>query len=184
MVLIGNFNESLKGDSGGIARLAERCDLMDVMSHVHGNCEIPTQVNSKKRIDFALATPRATNAIMHCGYEPFTHYLNTNHRAMFIDFDTTCLFINDTLDLPPMSGRDITFTCPKQVTHYLEHMGTLIKSCNILERTINLLECPVPNHVQAEPLDRDLLQFALATDKACKNIPRTPMVCPLSQTLN
>ena len=88
-----------------------------------------------------------------CGHEPFAHRINTDHRALCMDFDADLLFGNKTLALAPMKGREIQATCRSQVAVYLESFGKLIESRNLLDRSTESLKADNPNHELAERLD-------------------------------
>ena len=74
--------------------------------------------------------PALLPAIQAYGYEPFNDLIITDHRGMYIDFDTQLLFGSKTAVLPPMSGRDIHSTNPHQITSYFKLKQTYLDHQN------------------------------------------------------
>ena len=84
LILIGDFNEELGGDPAGMANICSKLgSMIDVMLQHHGSDDIATYARGRKRLDYAMCTSKAAEAIDHCGYEPFNHRLTSDHRGFF-----------------------------------------------------------------------------------------------------
>jgi hypothetical protein len=71
IILTGDFNEALGNESDGIFRLCTTFNLVDLMFTLHDSRTIPTYARSRKRLDYALATPMEAHTVINGGYEPF-----------------------------------------------------------------------------------------------------------------
>jgi hypothetical protein len=54
-----------------------------------------TYLRGRTRIDYALISPALETAVTAVGYQPFHHTAITDHRAIFVDFNTAHLFGNE-----------------------------------------------------------------------------------------
>lgn len=72
ILLAGDFNEELGGDSGPVAKVIAKLSLIDLANHKHTlDHEAPTQARGSKRLDCMLGTPRVAASMKKCGHEPF-----------------------------------------------------------------------------------------------------------------
>lgn len=92
IILVGDFNEALGTEPGGITEVAAECNLVDIMSAMHPDLQQPvTYMHGRKRLDYLLTSPRVSEAARLCGYEEFQHRIYSDHRAYFVGFDTQAL---------------------------------------------------------------------------------------------
>ena len=91
---MGDFNEVLGVHSHGMSKACRELDLTDAIHYFHGPPETPfsTWIDGKETLDYILVSRSLLPFIKACGYEPFLHHINEDHRGMFIDFDATALF--------------------------------------------------------------------------------------------
>lgn len=148
-----------------MTKLCSDFELVDIFQDRHGFGEFATYSRGTKRIDYCLATPRASTAAKFIGYDPFGHRLFSDHRELFVDFDTHILFGDALATMPPLKHRDIKSNNPKQVTIYLEELHRMCKSRNIFQHIDQLLQLESPDHALAETLMRDMDQFRQAAVK-------------------
>jgi hypothetical protein len=141
-LVIGDFNERIGEDPRGISKLAAQFQLEDIMHRHHQHLNEPaTYARGQKRIDYALGTKAIANAVVTCGYEPFNYRFHTDHRALFLDFDTQKLFGTPTQNLAPFPLRTLHSNNIRQVTQYIQekHRITLLER-NAVERGKRLSE--------------------------------------------
>ena len=120
IILVGDFNEPLVPDISNMAKVAQDLDLVDIHSHRHPHLPEPaTYIRGRHRIDYALLSQDLCTSVTACGYEPFHYRTTSDHRQMFLDFDTTKLFGNETERLAAMAFRDIRSKDAKSNTVYL-----------------------------------------------------------------
>jgi hypothetical protein len=119
-IIIGDFNEVLGSDPGGVTQLAAECQLVDIMSVLHPNQTPPARyTRGQKRLDYVLATSRVTEAARFGGYEEFQNQVHTDHRAYYIDFDTQALFSTPLQALARYAARGLHSNNIAQCTKFL-----------------------------------------------------------------
>ena len=90
---MGDFNEHVTDPRSTLQKLALDCRLVDVWAKLHPTeTEPATYLYGKKRLDYILISASLVPAVTAIGYEPFHEYLPTDHRGVFIDFETKALF--------------------------------------------------------------------------------------------
>lgn len=150
ILLIGDFNERIGEDPSGMSKIAAQFELQDILKTQHGHLSEPaTYARGHKRLDYALATPAVANAVIACGYEPFNYRFHTDHRAIFLDFDTQKLFGSTTQSLVNYPLRNLHSNNIRQVTSYVQEKHRLLSQCNAFERG-NQLEASGNRHKFAE----------------------------------
>eukprot|EP00521_Asterionellopsis_glacialis_P004847 CAMPEP_0195270594 /NCGR_PEP_ID=MMETSP0706-20130129/14458_1 /TAXON_ID=33640 /ORGANISM="Asterionellopsis glacialis, Strain CCMP134" /LENGTH=146 /DNA_ID=CAMNT_0040325925 /DNA_START=68 /DNA_END=504 /DNA_ORIENTATION=+ len=89
ILLLGDFNENIEDKSSGLKCIMEKFQLLDIFHHKIGHSQFNTFQSGSAKIDFALATtPKVAAAITTCGYKAFSRRLVSDHRGLFIDFNT------------------------------------------------------------------------------------------------
>jgi exonuclease III len=168
LILLGDFNEALGDESNGISKICGAIGMVDIMHSLHDSHQVATYARGRKRLDYALATPRTAKTITYGGYEPFNHRFVSDHRAFFLDFDEAALFGSESPSLPPLHKRDLHAKSPKEVTKYLEAKYDLLAQRNLFNQVTELCKAPHPNHELAEQIDQDLHCLSIAAAKQCQ----------------
>jgi hypothetical protein len=120
VILVGDFNEPMN-ERSSMARIASTHSLVDILFQRNSHLPEPnTYVRGSNRIDYALITPDLLPAVQRCGYEPFQKRVTSDHRGLFLDFNTNLLFGNDTQPLGPLSMRDFTAKSAANNSKYIE----------------------------------------------------------------
>jgi hypothetical protein len=165
LLVIGDFNEQIGETPQGIARLAAEFDLTDIyrMQHPHLQ-DIATYIRGSKRLDYALGSTILAQAVRACGYEQFNFRFHTDHRALFIDFDTETLFGSATQTLVNHASRILHSNNVKQVTQYIKQKHAMLTACNAFARVEELAK-PGIRHQFAERLDADLLRISIIAER-------------------
>jgi exonuclease III len=92
IILMIDAIEPMGKDSNGVNAIASKCNLID--AHVSKNIEAAdtaTYARGSKKIDYIMISPSLIDMITECGILPFYHEINSDHRGMYIDFDTKAL---------------------------------------------------------------------------------------------
>jgi exonuclease III len=167
IILLGDFNEAFGSDPDGMVKIAMDNDLVNVMETWNSNSLPATYARGNKCIDYVLASPDILPAIVSAGYEPFNEKFHTDHRAYFIDFDTTLLFGSTTQHLSSLEPRIMSSTNITQVTQYIRKKYELLEQHNAFSRSQQLTR-EGNRHVYAERLDRDVTMASLTAEKSVK----------------
>jgi hypothetical protein len=120
IIMVGDLNKPLVPDTSNMAKVVQDLDLVDIFSHRHPHLPEPaTYILGRHRIDYALLSQDLCTSVTACGYEPFHYRTTSDHRQLFLDFDTTKLLGNETERLAAMAFRDIRSKDAKSNTVYL-----------------------------------------------------------------
>jgi hypothetical protein len=150
IILGGDFNESLTQSRSGMRSLAIQCQLTDVWSYKYPGVEFNTHHPGSKRIDYVLVTPNLIPGVKSVGCFPFKYRGKSDHRGLYIDFDTQVLFGNATHKLAPAPNRGFKLTDPFAVTTYLTCVGQHSRSNNLFTLSDTLATLDAPDHELAE----------------------------------
>ena len=167
ILLMGDFNEVFGSDVDGIQKLATTCGLLDLMTLRHSSTPPATYARGRTRLDYALATDHVAQALSHSGYEPFNAKFPSDHRAYFLDFDTSKLFGTETQTLGKHADRILRSNNVTQTTQYIKVKYDLLLAHNAFERG-EQLHISGDRHEFAERLDRDVVRASLAAEKQMK----------------
>jgi hypothetical protein len=95
------------------------CGLTDVWAHWDPGEEFNTRHPGQKRIDYVLVSPDVVPCGTAAGYFPFKYHGNSDHRNIYVDFDTTKLFGNETTRLANLVHRGLCSKDPFACTPYM-----------------------------------------------------------------
>jgi hypothetical protein len=168
LLLIGDFNEVLGEEQTGMVKIQRELGLTDLMDHHHGVSNAPNSwIRGKNRIDFALGSKHVAKSLMKCGYDPFHFRIRSDHRGMFMDFDTKKLFGSQAPVMPKLPHRGVNASDPRSVRTFVKEKAQYLRSHNILQRLRELNETAVPLHDLAEKIDRDNVRASKHAEKKC-----------------
>ncbi len=92
IILSGDLNEEVGTDVDGFTRLSAKWELVEIIQHHHGTTqEPPTYVRGTRRLDYAFCTPNLVPSITSCGILPYSKIIDSDHRAIYVDFSTSAL---------------------------------------------------------------------------------------------
>ena len=164
ILLLGDFNEAFGSDVDGMTKLAATCGLLDLMSSRHSSSPPATYARGRKRLDYALATTHVAESLQSAGYEPFNSKFPSDHRAFFLDFNTTALFGTETQQLGKYADRILRSSNVAQTTQYIKAKYDILVQNNAFERG-DRLSNPGDRHQFAERLDKDVLAASLSAER-------------------
>jgi exonuclease III len=168
IILLGDFNETLDDHHSNMLTIASECELIDPWNQLYPNqSTLPTYIRGSKRLDYALISPKLVQSITAIGYLPFHYLSSTNHRALFLDFDTNKLFGNDNITLASEAGRSFTSRDPKTTETYIDTFWNHAMNNNLFTKIDTALEADhVPTQL-LEQIDAMITQCCDLADKAC-----------------
>jgi hypothetical protein len=101
IILSGDLNEVLRDDPSEFASITTAFKHTDVYRHRHGLDEPATYQRGHHRLDYILCTSSLLPVVTACGILPFKLLSESNHRTVYVDFDTQLLFGSLLSELPP-----------------------------------------------------------------------------------
>jgi exonuclease III len=97
IIVGGDWNETLEDRRSRLLKLATNCNLTHPWLLRHPDIpDFKTQDQGSRRINSVLVSHRLASCIQGIGYAPFKYITNSDHRPLFIDFDTKALFGDET----------------------------------------------------------------------------------------
>lgn len=150
-----------------MAQLCSNFDLIDLFKYQHGCDDVPTYSRGPNHLDYCLCSCQAADTITSCGYEPFCLRMFSDHRAFFLDFDSSKLFGSELGTMPPLTTQDIRSNHPADVTVYIQELDCMMESRNVFTQAQELFDSPLRNDSLAEILSRDMDQFRTGAAKHC-----------------
>ncbi|KAI2509161.1 hypothetical protein MHU86_5280 [Fragilaria crotonensis] len=145
-----------------MSKIAGQLGLIDVFARRNSSTPPVTYARGTKRLDYALASPAVSDAVISAGYEAFNAHIVSDHRGFYLDFDSNVLFGSDTQKLVSAEKRDLSSNNTQQVTEYIrEKYRILFHHHNAFVRSAQLTQ-PGNRHAFAERLDQDVLTASLA----------------------
>jgi hypothetical protein len=91
-IISGDLNELLGDNPDEFGSLTTEFDLADVYRHRHGMVEPATFNCGHRRLDYMLCSGALLPTVQACGILPFNVLFPSDHRTVFVDFDTKLLF--------------------------------------------------------------------------------------------
>lgn len=169
IILVGDFNEPMT-ERSSMARIAMTHGLVDILFQRNSHLSPPsTYARGTSCLDYALVSPDLVDAVQYCGYEPFQMRVQSDHRGLFIDFNTQLLFGNDTQPLGPAAYRDFSAKCPSDNSTYISAKHAHLTQQGFFKHLARLQALPHGDHLLAERLDSNL---CAASETASKRVKR------------
>ena len=114
--------------------MLQQCGLIDPVYHKHRTSDFNTYIRGSKVIDYVFVTEDLLSAIDSCGYHSFGEHFFSDHRAVYVNFNTKKLFGSLTNQLPHISMREIRSNQRHQVTTYIQAKDKHLHTQNFYAR--------------------------------------------------
>jgi ribonuclease HI len=171
-ILMMDANENVNDSEGGLARLIQDTNLIDVFSLIGTEeCNTPTYVRGNKKIDYILTSESLSPFIKNVGCLPFYIYNNSDHRGLFIDVSEELLDAKVELQKP--KKRHIGTNCSGyEIYQYKKYIDKQFQIHQIYDKTNDLQR--ISNHTTKRDfekllnaLDKTITEIVLAAEKKC-----------------
>jgi len=90
IILGGDFNTSITSEE--MEMLMREDGLVDAIGAFHDTTGEAYHQRGSTIIYFVLISSSIVHTVQHCGYHVFNEYMSGDHRAWFVDFNTSTLF--------------------------------------------------------------------------------------------
>ena len=157
---------------------------MDIIGHRHPSTKsLPTYIRGTKRLDYAIITPELESAVNRCGYLPFHSHFRSDHRFLYLDFDTTVLFGSPTVSMPLHTLREFSSKDTTLVVKYLKAKYDYLHHRNFFPRLTSLCSAAEADHDLAERLDRLWVTASFHAARQCRSRRRAWWSIPLNRAI-
>ena len=157
IILSGDLNEQLGADIHGFAHISAKWDLVEVIQHYHGMTdEPPTYVRGIKRLDYVFCTPNLLSSVKRSGLLPYSEIIDSDHRVVYVDFDTQTLMGGDLAILSATPVRILRSRDSKASAKYVEAVAAYMEDHRVLQRLVELSTAEHHDEAKIEAIDRDI----------------------------
>jgi hypothetical protein len=155
--LSGALNEQLRADAQGFAQISAKWDLVEIIQHFHGvENKPPMYARGRRRLDYAFCTTNCLSSVTSCGILPYSKVLDLDHRAIFVDFDTTTLMGKDLVDLLATPVGILKARGIKGREKYVEPVTKYMEDHRVLQRLMEVSKAQEPHVEKIEAVNRDI----------------------------
>jgi hypothetical protein len=114
-IISGDLNEIIGDNPAEFGSITTEFNLVDIYCHRHGMDEPATFNGGHRRLDYILCSAPLLSTVKACGILPFNILSPSDHRTVFVNFDTKLLFGSLPSELasckdPQFKSRDYTST--------------------------------------------------------------------------
>ena len=185
----GDFNETLGDETDGLSKLMSQCGLRDVQTSLYGidTHSFNTHKRGSKCIDYILMDPELMDSVEACGYEPFRVRILGDHRAVYMDVNTSLFFGSPTVPIPPAQLRLLNSRRINQIVPYFEALDKHLETHNWYDQIAQLETCMdngTSNHALAERLDLRRIAGCQWAATQLKRYPAPPYSPELAELRN
>jgi hypothetical protein len=157
LIIAGDLNEELGSDISGFSRLSSKHNLVEIIQHHHGIAGEPaTYARGRKRLDYLFVTPGLVSSVKRCGILPYSDIIDSDHRCIYVDFDTIMLFGGDPAILSPTPVGILHSRDAKGSAQYVEAVDKYMKAHKVEQRMKILDDDGGDNTAPVEGIDRDI----------------------------
>jgi exonuclease III len=157
LVIAGDINEELGNDINGFASISSKHNLVEIIQHRHGIAgEPPTYAREQKRLDYIFVTPGLLTSIKHCGILPYSDVIDSDHRCLFVDFDTQMLLGGDPAVLSPNPVRILHSRDTKGSEQYVKAVDNYMQDHRVPPRMAAICTEIEADIEKGEAIDRDI----------------------------
>jgi hypothetical protein len=167
--LAGDFNETLEHSNSRMRSLCAECNLVDIWTHLHPeHPDFATYIRGSTRIDYCLVSLPLVSAIRSIGYEPFHFRSKTDHRGLYVDFNTDLLFGNETHRLANTPLRGINSKDIKSCETFIEASYSHCSENNLFTNLSTLIQSGHRDDNAIEIFDQLIGAAGAHAEKQCK----------------
>jgi hypothetical protein len=144
-VIMGDFNDVAGNSLSSFAKITSMFSLVDILGHFHSvHTEVSTYARGPNRLDYIFCSDQLLSAVERCGAEPFNQHVFSDHRALFVDWDTLALFGAQTPTVTPSAHRRLQSKFLPSRQQYIHELHRYCTDHNVFARLKTLSEFPSP----------------------------------------
>jgi hypothetical protein len=157
IILSGDLNKELGADVTGFARIMAKWDLVEIIQHTHSvQGEPPTYARGTRRLDYVFCTLNLLPSVVRCGILPYSEIVDSDHRALYVDFATSTLMGGDLAALSATPIRILKSHDIKGCEKYVELVAKYLEDHRVLQRLMEVSKAKEPDNAKIEAIDRDI----------------------------
>ena len=142
--------------------------LVDILDFQERKTKIMS-LSGQSIIDCMFISPELILAVKKSGYNIFDQVIMTDHRGMYIDFDTELLFGSGDTKLANEKLRMVKAKDPYMVKEYIDKVHKYFDNHNFWSLHSSLMQSKSHNAIKAERVDKILLDAYINGEKSGKH---------------
>ena len=152
IVLTGDLNTSISAKhTNPITTLQESCDLSDAISTFHDCSRSTSYSRGNSIIDYCFISRELIPCVKASGYLPLHFFCFSDHRGMYIDFDSSLLFGSCPPKIPKPTARFVNSRDTQSTSKFLQRLRDYWTSHSLCAR-ITKLSCTASRTHQRHPI--------------------------------
>ena len=187
IILIGDFNTSATDAHNNPLRLLqESCHLSDAISHFHDCSHQTSYARGATIIDYCFISTELLPSVHACGYLPLHYFSYSDHRCLYVDFDSIQLFGGSPPKISRPTARFVKSRDSQSTSKFLQQLQTYWANHSLsarvtrLARTLERTTTATPTVRRlATKIDRDRTRGFLMSEKKCHRRDRPAWSRPL-----
>ena len=186
IILIGDFNTTQGSDNNNpLRRLRTSCHLSDAVGHFHDSTNHTSYSRGATIIDYCFISTDLLPCVRHSGYLPLHFFSYSDHRSLYVDFDSSALFGGAPPKIPKPTARFVSSRDTQTTEKFLQRLGkywethSIRTRVNRLAKTLERKPLRPSTRRFAMKIDRDRTRGFLLAEKKCHRRDRPPWSRPL-----
>jgi hypothetical protein len=180
LIISGDLNELLGDNPSEFGSLTTEFHLADVYCHHHGMDEPATFKYDHRRLDYILCSVPLLSTVTACGILPFNILSSSDHRTVFVDFNTNQLFGSLPLELASCKDHQFKSQDYENSELYVHSMHEYCNANQVYQMAEQATE--YADAAQLNRLDVAVSKAMAAGLQAVKKRYRTPFSPKMRQT--
>ena len=181
IIIIGDFNTACNNDRRNpIRSFLDNCNLSDAIAHFHDCSHGTSYARGNNIIDYCFVSTELLPSIRSCGYLPLHFVCFSDHRSLYLDFDSTLLFGGAPPKIAKPTARFVKCRDSQATEKFLTRLGSYWAKHSLRQRVNRL--ATVLERTSATPsvrrfamkIDRDRTRGFLMAEKKCQRRERPP----------
>ena len=181
IILLGDFNTTDTADRHNpINALRQRCNLTDAIGHCHDCSNHTSYSRGTTIIDYCLVSTDILPSIRSCGYLPLHFLCFSDHRSLYVDFDSSILFGGSPSKIAKPTARFVKSRDSQSTEKFLKRLNSfwvnhsLRSRINRLATTLQRTQATASVRRFAMKIDQDRTRGFLMAEKKCHRRERPP----------
>ena len=181
IILMGDFNTTFTTDNRNPLNILQRnCQLSNAVGEFHECSQHTSYARGTQIIDYCLVSTNLLPSIRACGYLPLHFLCFSDHRGIYVDFDSSILFGNSPPKIAKPMTRYVKSRDARATSKFLTRLNAYWSDHSIRSRisrlsaTLERTKATASVRRYAMKIDRDRTRGFLMAEKTCHRRDRPP----------
>ena len=161
IIVVGDFNTSYSiNNSNPLSNLRSSCNLLDAVSNFHDCSHQTSYSRGTTIIDYCLVSTELLPCIRASGYLPLHFFSYSDHRGLYVDFDSNALFGGSPPKISKPTARFVNSRDSHSTSKFLNRLKTYWANHSLSARvtrlatTLERIKKPHPQNSRTEKVSK------------------------------